>query len=146
MERMKKKSMLWVVMFLCTAGIAMAQSKSEMAVAAAVAQLKQAMIAGDVVALNAIASDKLSYGHSGGHVEGKQEFVQKIASGASDFVTIELKDQTILVSSNVAIVRHILDATTNDGGKPGEVHLRVMLVFAKEGKEWKLLGRQAVKM
>jgi len=143
---MKTKSILWMVVFLCTTSIAMAQSKSEMAVTAAVEQLKQAMISGDSAALNLIASDKLSYGHSGGHVEGKQEFVQKIASGKSDFVTIELKDQTISVSGKVAIVRHILDATTNDSGKPGEVHLRVMLVFQKEGKQWKLLGRQAVKM
>lgn len=143
---MKRKNVVLLVVFVCMSGLLMAQSKSEMAVASAVEQLKQAMISGDSIALKVIASDKLSYGHSGGHVEGKQEFVDKIASGKSDFVTIVLKDQTISVSGKVAIVRHILDATTNDGGKPGEVHLRILLVFQKEGKHWKLLGRQAVKM
>jgi ketosteroid isomerase-like protein len=143
---MKTKSIFLMALWMCVTGIAMAQSKSEIAVSEAVGQLKQAMISGDSLALNSIASDKLSYGHSSGYVEGKQEFVQKIASSKSDFVTIGLKDQTISVSGNVAIVRHILDATTNDGGKPGEVHLRIMLVFQKEGKHWKLLGRQALKM
>jgi ketosteroid isomerase-like protein len=143
---MKKKSILWMVVLMCVTGMAIAQSKSDVAVAATVEQLKQAMISGDSVALHALASDKLSYGHSSGYVEGKQEFVQKIASGKSDFISMELKDQTISVSGEVAIVRHILHAITNDGGKPGEVHLRVMLVFQKEGKDWKLLGRQAVKM
>ncbi|MEK7226911.1 MAG: nuclear transport factor 2 family protein, partial [Bacteroidota bacterium] len=35
--------------------------------------------------------------------------------------------------------------TTNDGGKPGEVHLLVMLVWQKQGGKWILLARQAVK-
>ena len=143
---MKNKHFVLAVVFACMSIAAMAQTKSELAVAASVETLKNAMISGDSVALKNIASEKLSYGHSGGHVEGRDEFVRKIASGKSDFVTIDLKEQTISVSGNVAIVRHILNATTNDSGKPGEVHLRVMYVFQKEGKQWKMLGRQAVKM
>jgi hypothetical protein len=46
----------------------------------------------------------------------------------------------------MAIVRHKLNATTNDSGKPGEVHLLVLLIFQKDHKEWKLLARQAVKI
>ncbi|HSC53329.1 MAG TPA: nuclear transport factor 2 family protein [Phnomibacter sp.] len=143
---MKKKHMIVALAFACLSTAGIAQSKEEKAVAASVEVLKNAMISGDSVALKNIASEKLSYGHSGGHVEGRDEFVSKIASGKSDFVTIELKDQSISMSGKVAIVRHILNATTNDNGKPAEVHLRVMYVFQKEGKQWKMLGRQAVKM
>jgi hypothetical protein len=50
------------------------------------------------------------------------------------------------VVDNTAIVRHILTAQTNDGGKPGSVNLGVMLVFIKEHGSWKLLGRQAYKL
>lgn len=123
-----------------------AQSKGETAVANAVEQLRKAMVDGNKAELESIASDKLSYGHSGGYVEGKAEFVEKIASGKSDFVTIELKDQTISISGKTAIVRHKLNATTNDNGKPGEVHLLILLIFQKENKQWKLLARQAVKV
>lgn len=42
-------------------------------------------------------------------------------------------------------MRHILTAKTNDSGKPGDVHLRILLIFQKEGGSWKLLARQAVK-
>jgi|SRR5687768_6238396 len=123
-----------------------AQSKVETGVADAVEKLRKAMIDGNKVELENIVSDKLSYGHSGGHVEGKAEFVEKIVSGKSDFVTIELKDQTINISGKTAVVRHKLNATTNDNGKPGEVHLAILLVFQKEHKQWKLLARQAVKL
>ena len=123
-----------------------AQSKVETGVANAVEKLRKAMIDGNKEELENIVSDKLSYGHSGGHVEGKDEFVEKIVSGKSDFVTIDLKDQTINISGKTAVVRHKLNATTNDNGNPGEVHLAIFLIFQKEHKQWKLLARQAVKL
>jgi hypothetical protein len=125
--------------------LANAQSKHETAVANAVEKLRQAMIDGNKTELENIVLDKLSYGHSSGYVEDKTEFVEKIVSGKSDFVTIGLKDQTIRVSGKTAIVRHKLDAATLDNGKPGEVHLAILLIFQKENKRWKLLARQAVK-
>ena len=126
-------------------GLASAQSKQETAVAAAAETLRLAMISGDSVALKNISMAELSYGHSGGHVEGQQEFVDKIVSGKSDFVTIDVTDQTIMVMDDVAILRHKLHATTNDKGTPGTVDLLVMMVWRKDHKHWKLLARQAVK-
>ena len=118
----------------------------ETAVANAVEKLRIAMVDGVKDKLEAVVSDKLSYGHSGGHVEGKAEFVEKIVSGKSDFVSIYLTEQTISINGKTAVVRHILTAKTNDSGKPGDVHLRILLIFQKEGGSWKLLARQAVKM
>ena len=122
-----------------------AQDKTVKQVATAVEQLRKAMVDGDKQMLERLADDQLSYGHSGGHIDDKKEFVEKIASGKSDFVTIELLDQSIIVSGKTAIVRHTLNAATNDGGKPAEVHLKVLLVWQKHNSGWKLLARQAVK-
>ena len=122
-----------------------AQSKKETAVANAVEQLRKAMIDGNKTELENLVSDSLSYGHSGGHIDDKKEFVDKLVSGKSDFVTIELSEQTIRVNGKTAIVRHKLNATTNDGGKPAEVHLLVLLVWQKKHGHWKLWARQAVK-
>lgn len=124
----------------------LAQTKDETAVAAAVETLRKAMVDGDRTALEKIATAELTYGHSSGKLEDKAAFVEAIASGKSDFVTIDLTEQTITVSGDVAIVRHKLAATTNDGGKPGTVNLAILTVWKKQGKEWKLLARQAVKI
>lgn len=124
----------------------MAQSKEETAVAAAVETLRKAMVDGDKAALEKIAATELSYGHSSGKLEDKAAFVEAIASGKSDFVSIDLSEQTITVSGDVAIVRHKLAAETNDGGKPGSVKLAILTVWKKQGREWKLLARQAVKL
>lgn len=123
-----------------------AQSKSESQVAAVSEQLRKAMVDGDKAALENLAAEQLSYGHSGGHIDDKKEFVAKLTGGGSDFVTIDLTEQTVNVSGKTAIIRHILKAKTNDNGKPAEVNLRVILVWQKQGSQWKLLARQAVKI
>lgn len=143
---MIKRNLLGLILMLTLTTITNAQSKDEAAVAKASEELRVAMVNGDRALLEKLAAEQLSYGHSGGHVDDKKEFVEKIASGKSDFVTIDITEQTISVSGKTAIVRHILKAKTNDGGKPGEVHLRILLVWQKQNGEWKLLARQAVKV
>lgn len=134
------------LIFISSTSFLSVNQNDETAVAAAVEQLRLAMVSGDSAALANIAAEQLSYGHSGGLVENKAEFVEKIASGNSDFVSITLSEQSIAISGKTAIVRQRLDAVTNDGGKPGEAHIRVLLVWQKQGKQWKLLARQAVKI
>ena len=141
------KKILSIIPILLFATITLyAQSKTETAVALAVEKLRKAMVDGDKAGLENIVSDKLNYGHSGGHIDDKKEFVEKLTNGTSDFVTIDLSEQTISISEKTAIVRHILKAKTNDGGKPGEVHLRILLVWQKQHGQWKLLARQAVRI
>src|SRR5688500_15803663 len=102
------------IIFLLTFSIinfCFAQSKQEKKVAIAVEELKNAMINPNGIALKRYTSDKLSYGHSGGKVEGQESFINSLTSGASDFLTIDLTEQTISVSGKTAIVRHKLSAT-----------------------------------
>ncbi len=137
--------LLWIVLssFLTTA---FAQSKEEMAVANAVETLKKAMIDADKAALENLAADDLSYGHSGGKIEDKAEFVRAIVSGESDFVKIDLTEQTIKITGNVAVVRHKLFAETKNNGQPGTAKIAILLVWQKQKGQWKLLARQAVKI
>lgn len=142
---MIKKGIAGLIILLNFSLVTMAQSKIEKEVTEAVESLRKAMIAADKNVLENLTSDMLSYGHSSGAVDDKKIFVEKIVSGQSDFVTIDLTEQTISVSDKTAIVRHTLSATTNDGGKPGSVKLKVLLVWQKRKGNWKLLARQAVR-
>lgn len=121
--------------------------RAQKAVEEAVDQLRKLMLDPDSAKLAAIASDKLSYGHSSGKVQNKQEFIHSFTSGDSDFTTLEFTDQSITVSGNTAIVRHMLTGATNDKGKaPGTAKLLIMLVWQKQKQGgWVLLARQAVK-
>jgi hypothetical protein len=144
MINMKLKIFL-IIAVMTVAAKGMAQSKKEMQVASAVNELKATMINPDSAKLAAIVGDGLSYGHSGGKIEDKQTFIHSLVSGQSDFVTIDITDQKIKVYKNTAVVRHILNAQTNDNGKPGTVKLSVLTVWIKNHGHWQIVARQAVK-
>jgi hypothetical protein len=143
---MKLLLKLFIAMMLFAGSAGAGPSKSEGAVSVAVQALRGAMLDGNKASLEALTHEKLSYGHSGGLVENREEFVEKLVSGKSDFLTMELSSQTIIVSGKTAIVRHLLKGATNDAGKPSDINLRVMQVWQKTGKHWKLIARQAVKI
>lgn len=142
---MKKKLFIAAASIFMMMTIAFAQSKDETQVATAIEDLRKAMVDADKAVLEKLTAEQLSYGHSSGKIETKREFVDAIVTGASDFTSIELSNQTISVSGKTAIVRHLLTATTNDNGKTGNVKINILLVWQKQKGGWKLLARQAVR-
>lgn len=139
------KYLITCILGLVICQFSSAQSKDSIAVVGVVESFRKALIDADKSTLDLILSSKLSYGHSGGKIDTKASLEDALTSGASDFVTIELTDQTVQIVGKNAIVRHKLFATTNDNAKPGEVKLSVLLVWQKNGHQWELIARQAVK-
>lgn len=133
----------WFVALCLSANIVWA---SPAAVEKQVERLTEAMVQADAATLKSVTHSQLDYGHSSGRVETQQEFIEGLTSGASDFVKIDLQEQKITVSDDVAVVRHNLIAETNDSGKPGTVKIGVLLVWQQVDGEWKLLARQAYKI
>jgi hypothetical protein len=123
-----------------------AQSKDEKEVLAVVESLRQAMMKADGPALEKIAAEELSYGHSAGLIEDKATFVKNIATKKFGFVKIEFPDVTVKITGPNAIVRHKITGDTTNDGVPGTVNIGVLLVFQKQKGEWKLIARQAYKL
>ena len=130
----------------CAAQPGMPGADTQAAVAAAAEKLRLAMVDPDAAVLAAMVADDLSYGHSGGKVDTKASYIADLMSGASDFVTITISDQSVkVVDGGTAIVRHTLTADTLDSGKPGKVAIKVLGVWQKQNGQWKLLARQAIR-
>ncbi|MDO6437533.1 nuclear transport factor 2 family protein [Cyclobacterium sp. 1_MG-2023] len=124
----------------------MAQEKQIVAVENAVAELVDAMVAGDASRLEKITDPNLSYGHSNGLIENQSEFIKALTSGVSNFTEIDIQNQTVSVTGKTALVRHFLIGKThNKDSAPGPVNLGVLTVWQKKGKSWILLARQAYK-
>ncbi len=127
-------------------GVAFGQTKSETQLKNSVEALRKAMIDADKVALDQLIAPELSYGHSSGKIESKTDFVGSLTLGESDFVTIDLSEQTIEIVGKTAIVRHNLAAATSNGGKAATTKLHVLTIWQKQNGSWKLLARQATKI
>lgn len=142
-----KKTLLLFAFLLIGNLVAFAQSADEKALAATVEKLRVAIIDANEAELKKLTSTSLSYGHSNGLMEDQKEFIRALVSQESKFTKIELTDQTIAVSGDVALVRHKLFGDTHNKGKdPAQVKLGVLMVFQKVKGSWVLLGRQAFKL
>lgn len=133
---------------LAIATPALAQARGEAAaVERAVESLRQAMIAVDRRRLEALTSRNLSYGHSAGRIEDRAQFIANLEARTAAFRSITLSDQTIAISENEAIVRHTFTGeTVNPQGAVTPVRIGVLQVWRKEGRNWRLLARQAFRL
>jgi len=140
------KKLIFAMSFLVAITVFGQKKNNIQAVTDAAEKLRLAMISGEKSALESLIVPELTYGHSGGHIDDAKEFVEKLVSKKSDFLTIDITNQNIQIVGNTAIVRHHFYATTADLGKaPGDVTLDILLVWTKVKNNWKLLARQAVK-
>lgn len=140
------KELIFTLSFFMVIAVSGQKKSDEQAITDAAEKLRLAMISGKKLELESLILQELTYGHSGGHIDNATEFVDKLVSKKSDFLTIDITNQNIQIVGNTAIVRHHFNATTADLGKtPGDVTLDILLVWTKVKKDWKLLARQAVK-
>lgn len=140
------KKLFFAMSFLMAIAVFGQKKDDTQAVTDVAEKLRSAMISGEKSALESLIVPELTYGHSGGHIDDAKEFVDKLVSKKSDFLTIDITHQNVSIVGNTAIVRHHFYATTADFGKaPGDVTLDILLVWTKVKKDWKLLARQAVK-
>jgi|SoiMethySBSTD1v2_1073268.scaffolds.fasta_scaffold4017504_1 ketosteroid isomerase-like protein len=123
-----------------------AQGGEEGAVNQAIDDLRKAMLAADQAGLEALVADQLSYGHSGGVIESKGQFVTVIASKKTIYKSITLSEPSVAVVGNNAIARHIFSAETEADGKAGSARVGVLQVWTKQDGRWKLLARQAFRL
>ncbi|MGS2765058.1 nuclear transport factor 2 family protein [Sinomicrobium sp. M5D2P9] len=108
--------------------------------------LRGAIIEPDAELLDNLTADQLTYGHSSGVIQDKDEFIDDLVHGAFDFTEVDFTDQRIVVSGSTAIVRHVFEAKATNAGEPVDVRIGNVLVYVKQEAEWKLLARQAYKL
>jgi hypothetical protein len=140
------KQLLLIALLLAGNCCVFAQG-DEKSVAAAVEKLRVALIDANEAELGRLTSPLLTYGHSNGLMENKKAFIEALVNGTANFEKIELTDQTISISGDVALVRHKLSGETHNKGKdPAPINIHVLLVWQKTKGEWLLLARQAFRL
>ncbi|WP_226477852.1 nuclear transport factor 2 family protein [Pseudomonas sp. MWU16-30323] len=133
--------------FLClfSGYAAAAPAASDKDVAVAVDHLTQAMLHKDIPQLQALTANNLTYGHSSGKVQNKQEFIADIETGISGFKTLEMQKQTITLSGDTALVRNHFSAQAVNSGVEVPTEIENFQVWQKQKGKWLLIGRQAYK-
>ena len=147
MRRLAMSMVVMALALLTGAHSVPAQSSDEAAVTQAVEAFRKAMLGADRSQLEALCADQLSYGHSGGRLETKAQFIDGSTSGRSTWKFITLTDQTSQIVGPNAIARHILTGeTVSSDGKTNAIKIGILMVWQKQDGRWKLLARQAYRI
>lgn len=112
----------------------------------AIEEFRKAMVDGNGARLLELSHDDMSFGHAGGVVQTKVEFVKTVVDKEEVFHSIKLYDHSIKVSGDLAIARHTFDAFILYQGKDQNFLLNIAQVWKKQDGRWRLFLRQAYKL
>lgn len=131
-----------IILLLFTSWIAFAQ-KDKQEVLQRMKQFHESLIK-DKSVVGQYLDDSLTYGHSNGWIETKVELIANLGNKIV-YHSIKEDSVSVVVNNKMAHTRFIavIDATMD--GKPNQFRLKVMEVWRKEKKKWKLFARQAIR-
>jgi len=106
----------------------------------------QALVKKNTVSINQQTDKALSYGHSNGWVETKNEMIKNLETGYIIYKSIKEDSLQISMNNNIANARFVGDYEVSlNGGNAVVYHLKVLEVWVKKGNRWILFGRQAIR-
>jgi hypothetical protein len=131
------------LLFSSSAG---AQAGEEAAVADVVEVLRKGILEPDKAKLAQVTSEQLSYGHSSGRVETKEQFINGVMTRKAVVKSLAFPELKVTVVSNAAIARHIYLAESEQDGKATTTRIGALQVWQKQDGAWKLLARQGFQL
>jgi ketosteroid isomerase-like protein len=106
----------------------------------------QAMIAGDLATLERLLADDLSYVHSTGQVESKQEFLARLKSGDLKYRAMPREEVKVRILGCAAIVTGKAKADVESKGLKLSFPMRFTDIYVKRAERWQLIAWQSTRM
>ena len=117
----------------------------EQKLSATLKEFHQALVKKNTVSINQQTDKALSYGHSNGWVETKEDLIKHLETGYMNYNSYKEDSMQLMINGNMANARFVADINVTLNGNTGTYHLKVLEVWWKKGKRWLLFARQAVK-
>jgi ketosteroid isomerase-like protein len=118
----------------------------EAAVTENVEILRKALLEADKAKLDQVASAQISYGHSDGRVETKDQFINGVMTRKQTVKSLAFPELKVAVVGDAAIARHIYLSESELEGKQTTTKIGALQVWQKQNGGWKLLARQGFRL
>jgi hypothetical protein len=100
----------------------------------------QAMVSGDLVALDRLLAPALTYTHSSAHCENKKEYLASLSSGRVRYKTAQRDEVSVRILGETAILEgHVVLSATVDGVSR-RLENRFLSVWSSQDDAWQLLA------
>ncbi len=106
----------------------------------------EAMVRGDVAALDDILSEDLTYTHATGVFETKAEFIAKLKSGQTKYESFAPEDMLVRLYGTTCVVTGMARVKVRVKGEPLSFQLRFTDVYVKKGDRWQMVAWQATRL
>jgi len=126
---------------------ALASGPAEKEVLAALETWRHAMVKKDAAAFDKVFHPDLSYGHSIGLVETKQQATDHVMKSTTVYDDVTFADTKVSVRGDTAVVTGKVKYLKHPKDKAVIVqNLVVLSVWVKTGKGWQMLARQSTEV
>src|SRR5262249_11618192 len=131
---------------LLVKGSAVAQAADEAAVAQVIETLRRGILEADKAKRDQVAAAQISYGHSDGRVQNKQEFIDGVITRKQTQKSLTFPELKVSVVGNAAIARHIYLGESELDGKQTTTRIGALQLWQKQDGGWKLIARQGFRL
>ena len=121
-------------------------STDEAAVTENVEVLRRAILEADKARLDQVSAPQISYGHSDGRVESKEQFINGVMTRKQTVKSLAFPELKVAVVGDAAVARHIYLAESELDGKQTTTKIGALQVWQKQNGSWKLLARQGFRL
>lgn len=108
--------------------------------------LNEALLKKDAAVLKVLLHNDLSYGHSNGWIQSKEDVMADFVSGKIEYKKIEIGEENFVVNKEAVSVRSITKVEGVVNGTAFSMSLQVLQVWKRIKKQWVLIARQSVKV
>jgi hypothetical protein len=113
----------------------------------AMQKLDKALLQKDEVVLRSVLHKDVSYGHSNGWIQSKDDILNDLKSGKLTYNSIENNSLAIVrINKKYATVKTNTNAEGSVNGTAFKLTLHVMQFWIKTKKGWQLIARQSAKL
>ena len=131
---------------LLSSGSAEAQAADEAAVTQNIETLRKAILEADKAKLEQVTAAQISYGHSDGRSETKEQFINGVMTRKQTQKSLAFPDLKVFVVGDNAVARHIYLGESELDGKQNTTRIGALQVWQKQSGAWKLLARQGFRL
>ncbi len=133
-------------LLLSANALLLSQNKSQETIAALERQRFEAMTHKDIAFLQGVLTGDVTYSHSNGLVETKEEHLENIKSGRIVYEEMELEESKVRMYRKTAIVNGVVRVKGLYKNAPFNIRLGYTDVYVKQKRKWKLAAWQSVKL
>jgi hypothetical protein len=123
-----------------------AQGADEAALAQNIETLRVGILQQDKAKLDQVAASQISYGHSDGRVETKEQFINGVMNRKQTQKSLAFPELKVATVGNVAIARHIYLGESELDGKQSTTRIGALQLWQKQDAGWKLVARQGFRL